>query len=283
MSVGGSDESYRFEQIVNDAQATDAEAKLLSDVFPNTDRYTAEYLNWQYFDNPDGDIVGFNAVDSSGALAAHYVVQPLMANLFGKATRGVLSLNTATHPNHQGKGLFIKLAQQTYALAAEQGYEFVVGVANANSTPGFIRKLAFQLVAPLEARIGIGRPTVRSYRSLEFERTWTPRSREWRMTRPNSGYWTAGGTPFAPTEYRGVRACLSADDSWTQNRNSTRSVTPITTWIGLHPDYRWTLSTSIPKRLRPSPLNFIFLPLGERKLSLDKAKIAVEPVDFDAF
>jgi hypothetical protein len=46
-----------------------------------------------------------------------------------------------THPNHQGKGLFTKLAKLTYDLAKEEGIEFIFGFPNKNSYPGFIKKL----------------------------------------------------------------------------------------------------------------------------------------------
>ena len=36
-------------------------------------------------------------------------------------------------------------------MAYERGYKFIIGVANANSTPGFVNNLEFQLVRSLDA------------------------------------------------------------------------------------------------------------------------------------
>lgn len=48
------------------------------------------------------------------------------------------------------------LADATYRKAAGVGLDAVYEVANANSTPGFLRKLLFALVSPLDAKIGLG-------------------------------------------------------------------------------------------------------------------------------
>src|SRR5262245_10816784 len=104
-------------------------AALLRVVFPDAPHFTEEALGWQYRDNPDGQVVGFNAwLDA--VLAAHYVTIPLVARVNGKEEKGLLSLNTATHAVHQGKGLFTKLANATYDLGRSMGYGFVIGVAN---------------------------------------------------------------------------------------------------------------------------------------------------------
>ena len=111
---------------------------LLRAVFPEALHFTNEVIRWQYLDNPEGKAVGFNAW-AGDVLAGHYVTIPLRARVHGKEERGLLSLNTATHADHRGKGLFTRLAQATYDRAASEGYGFVVGVANANSTHGLCR------------------------------------------------------------------------------------------------------------------------------------------------
>ncbi|MBK8949251.1 MAG: GNAT family N-acetyltransferase [Flavobacteriales bacterium] len=114
---------------------------LLRTVFPEAGHFTPEVLRWQYVHNPDGAAVGFNAW-AGGTLAAHYVTIPLRAVVDGVEEPGLLSLNTATHPQHQGKGLFTRLAEATYAAGAAQGRGFVVG-GQCEQTPGFTRKLGF--------------------------------------------------------------------------------------------------------------------------------------------
>ena len=52
--------------------------------------------------------------------------------------------------------MFTILAERTYQYAAENGYRFVIGVANAQSTHGFIKNLDFKLIGPLDFKIGLG-------------------------------------------------------------------------------------------------------------------------------
>lgn len=62
----------------------------LKQVFPGSEVLTEKYLKWEYADNPCGMIIGFNAFENE-EIAAHYVTQPVIADLFGKETKGLLS------------------------------------------------------------------------------------------------------------------------------------------------------------------------------------------------
>lgn len=64
----------------------------------------------------------------------HCVCVPETFILIEKTERTLLSLNTATYPKYQGKGLFTKLAEKTYEASVQQGFHSIHGVANANST-----------------------------------------------------------------------------------------------------------------------------------------------------
>ena len=146
---------YDFKPLTLDYEELSICSTLLKKTFPVTKRYNDKYLSWLYCDNPDGHAIGFNSYYKD-SIGAHYATIPIEAEIYGRAEKGLLSLNTATHIEHRGKGLFTKLANHTYVSAKDQNYKFIVGVANANSTNGFIKKHGFQLVGPLKAKIGIG-------------------------------------------------------------------------------------------------------------------------------
>ena len=180
-----------------------AYSELLSGSFPTArNRFTVAYLRWLYFGNPAGNAVGYDAWDGN-VLAAHYVCVPLTILLRGKTVLALLSLNTATHPNYQGKGLFTKLAERTYEKAIGTGFACVVGIANSNSTPGFLRKLGFDLVVPLAAKIGLGEfksGWEHNLANIEFMHLWTDASLQWRSNNPSN--------PVALTNPRsGMIAC----------------------------------------------------------------------------
>jgi GNAT superfamily N-acetyltransferase len=262
---------------------------LLRQVFPDALHLTGEVLTWEYVDNPDGAAVGFNAW-MGGDLAAHYATIPLRARVNGREERGLLSLNTATAPAHQGKGLFTKLADSTYRYAAQQGFGFVIGVANANSTHGFVKKLGFQLVSPLRAMVGAGPLPRRTAAHVQYERLWHTDALRWRLAHPLYSYTLKheAGTDLLLSERSqfGARLLLGAMD-----RASLAGVEvpahhgglPLRIWVGLDPAMRWTLRpyVNIPMRLRPSPLNLIFKDLTGQGRTLDPAQVRFQALDFD--
>ena len=55
--------------------------------------------------NPDGYAIGFNAWSGS-TLVGQYACIPSRIQIQGSIARAMLSLNTATHPEYEGKGIF---------------------------------------------------------------------------------------------------------------------------------------------------------------------------------
>ena len=255
-------------------------AGLLSSVFAGVSKFSTAFLEWQYLHNPAGTVVGFDALAPDGALAAHYVTIPVQYQRGGQPERGLLSLNTATHPAHQGKGLFTKLAASTYQAAADAGFGFVIGVANQNSTPGFLKKLGFTLVAPLDVQLGRG-PVRYPATEPGFSSHFSPELARWRVGCPASRYFAAAGKLYSQTDRGLVQAMLSqrpelaaeaaAGSPWVQM------------WIGHAPGTRFgTLYGRLPERLKPSPLNLIYLDLQGRPTPAAD-EIRFELIDFDAY
>lgn len=268
---------------------------LLRLVFPTAHHITPAYLDWEYRQNPTGQVVGFNAF-SDQQLVAHYVTIPIVARLLGKETKGLLSLNTATHPNHQGKKLFTTLASETYDYGKANGYTFVVGVANANSTHGFVNKLGFQLIQPLTVRIGWGAvPQSITGSQVDFERVWTPESISWRLRNPSIPYTVCKGKNhfqvLAPSGKAGIQVLLgefSLSQYPNEEKHSKISFLSRFTpqlWMGVNNSINWSGSFyfDLPNRLRPSPLNLIFKDLTGSGIRLDSKSLVFRAIDFDAY
>lgn len=130
---------------------------LFEAAFGNDSKLTEDYLQWQYIDNPHGRVIGTDAF-LDGELAAHYAIIPRQYRWNSQVFNGALSVNTATHPGHQGKGLFTRLAAATYEVAAAEGVKFVVGAANANSVGGFTRKLGFEALGQIRLYAALAAP-----------------------------------------------------------------------------------------------------------------------------
>lgn len=265
---------------------------LFAACFPGTNRFTSEYLSWLYLQNPDGRAFGFDARDDTGVLAAHYVCIPAQARIDGRIVRVLLSLNTATHPRFQGQGLFTRLAAMTYEAAAAAGFEGIYGVANANSTPGFVRKLGFQLVRPLDALVGVGRigAAGNTAPTLAFERIWNSQALAWRCASPynpvscrrRGNTWQFHARAFGPWVSAYGELALPADVALP---SVSAPLSPVRLYLGLMPDEakRFGGYTSIPQRFRPSPLNLIYRSLAAPDSRLDGRRINFSFLDFDAY
>lgn len=282
----------QFQPVQFHAEAIAAYAKLFAACFPSTDKFNGEYLRWLYNENPNGNAIGFDAWDGD-TLAAHYVTVPLQARLERNQAKVLLSLNTATHPNYQGKGLFTKLAERTYDAAAQLGYAAVIGVANANSTPGFTRKLGFQLVEPLAARIGIGSLGVSGRRDSEAQlrTSWTADALAWRCRNPNNQVFVRSHDSIVQVYARGAGKFLHAYAELPRAELDAAAVpapqvrpSPVRLYLGLEPGQARTGAyVDIPQRLRPSPLNFIYRPLSTSLQNLSRGAIGFSFIDFDAY
>lgn len=274
--------------VATDDRSLEEVSALLARAFPGVSHLGRDYLAWAYRDGPDGSVVGFNAYDG-GRLAAHYVTQPLRARVNEVEERGLLSFHTATDPDFRGRGLFPRLARATFEEAARRGYGHVVGVANAASSPGFVGKLGFQLVAPLDVRIGLGpRAGGRSGPTPRYERLWSRSAARWRLACPARRYRAVGRAEktvvYAPTGRLGIWVELARLPRELAAAVEPLRAHPLRLWIGLEPGgARWPLSARVPTRLRPSPLNLIFLDLTRAGRRLDAAEVRFSAMDFDAY
>lgn len=268
---------------------------LFAACFARSDKFSGAYLAWLYRDNPHGQAIGFDARDGTN-LAAHYVCIPVSAMLHGVPVRAMLSLNTATHPHYQGQGLFTRLAERTYAHAADLGIAAVCGVANANSTPGFIRKLGFTLVEPLQAAVGVGQLAVTPAHAAQtagFHYTWGREALAWRCASPTNrvALRLRGGRLQCAAKAAGGMLHAYAelpvpDFALPQAQAHLPWMTP-RLFLGLVPEQGGQGGIGayhpIPQRLRPSPLNFIFRSLSDKASMPGRGEISLSFLDFDAY
>lgn len=268
--------SYTYRQVKTDDDALREIQALLQRVFEkHADKFSLDYLRWQYADNPVGPIVGFNAYEGE-LLVAHYVAMPIYMDIAGTKTLGLLSLNTATHPEHQGHRLFSTLAEMTYQYAAEQGYRFVIGVANANSTHGFLKNLGFTLVSPLKVRFGFGHEEVT--KTFCYQRYWDDALLQWRLSCPGATYYAKGKALYS-------KRSLGRKDMMGLVEHPCDLPCPIghpiSLYVGLGAELKG-LMVKLPKGVTISPFNLIFRDLtGGTLPALTPDNILFQLMDFD--
>lgn len=283
---------FTFKPALGSSHMLDQYSRLFQACFPGVNHLDPTYLHWLYVMNPSGSVIGMDAFHGD-RLAAHYACIPVEIEFKGQPVRAMLSLNTATHPDFQGKGLFTQLAERTYELGHSQGMFAVYGVANANSTPGFLRKLGFQLVRPLDARVGLGAPVQvewsRVSASAQFRRIWSPSQVQWRARNPANPLTISTdvvgiATITAKTDHKGFRAWSRMPVHESLMIGVTHRVPALNLFLGLLPDntYHRGICIRVPNRFRPSPLNLIFRHLEGGEM-LDPRNVCFSFVDFDAY
>ncbi len=285
---------YEYRPVDVTASELAAVVGLFAAVWPDARHLTVDYVRWLYAENPNGPVIGYNAWRGT-ALAGHYVVIPIRARLHGQVVPAALSLNTAVHPAHQGKGLFTELARRTYDEARTRGAHHVIGVANANSTPGFLRKLEFHDLGPLDARILWSAPTLGPRAAPPaWERVWEPHDLAWRIRNPSRPYTLVARHGcrqiLAPTGRYGLLALLKLDSpseaAPLPGRAVHRPLLPRPMlWIGRSARVRFRAlgGVRLPNRFRASPLNLIirYLVPGTPPVAPEAVEFAA--IDFDAY
>ena len=146
---------------------------LFDDAYPNFSP-TQEYLRWLYFENPLGNVIGFDAYDED-KIISHYACIPTKVDGFEGLS--LLALNTATHPKYQGRGLLKVLANRTYEFAGDN-FAGVFGVANSKAVNALVRHLNFVQLGNLELRFG------NLFRTHVGSRVYSEREIAWRSRCP---------------------------------------------------------------------------------------------------
>lgn len=125
---------------VREASASDdaAIAELFRVVF-GFDR-GAEHQNWKFRDNPAGAPI-IAVAEANDRIVGQYALWPTHLRLGSERVLGAQSLDTMTHPEYRGQGMFTVLAEECMRYAAARGVEALYGFPNDNSQPGFVRKL----------------------------------------------------------------------------------------------------------------------------------------------
>ncbi|OQP67517.1 hypothetical protein A4R26_12595 [Niastella populi] len=99
---------------------------------------SASLWNWKHEQNPFGASFVLLAEENGTIIGLRAFMQWKWKwnDTIYKAIRAV---DTATHPDHQGKGIFKKLTLQQLELCKQQGVHFVFNTPNDQSRPGYLK------------------------------------------------------------------------------------------------------------------------------------------------
>ena len=96
------------------------------------------YWNWKHINNPFGASPVLVS-EENGELIGIRAFMRWDWQMGDKIYRCLRAVDTATHPAHQGKGIFKKLTLQLIEEAGKQEYDFIFNTPNTQSTPGYLK------------------------------------------------------------------------------------------------------------------------------------------------
>ena len=107
----------------------------------------APFFHWKHFENPFGQSPMWVAVDEGRIVAVRVFLRWEFLR-DGAVVRAVRAVDTATHPSHQGRGLFTALTLQGISELTDDGVGMVFNTPNDKSRPGYL-KMGWQEIGRL--------------------------------------------------------------------------------------------------------------------------------------
>jgi hypothetical protein len=155
--------------------------------------------DWAFIETPNGNSVVTLSFDD-GDLVGHYAVIPLPLIKKDKIFNCFLSMTTMVAPSHRKSGLFVNLAKLTYRKLEHMNVDFVIGFPNNNSSPGFIKKLSWD-VLPYDYIASVSRDfLLENKNSLSFDKCENyllnlddNDLKKWRISKPGVKYYFKEG------------------------------------------------------------------------------------------
>jgi hypothetical protein len=234
-------------------------------------KLTKNYLEWLYFENPLGQVIGYDAVQD-GKVVAHYPCVPTKIDSY----IGLLALNNATHPNFRSQGLHQKLAYKTFEVA-KQNFSFIIAVVNYNSVGNYLNKFGFNQLGQLNLRWGLLK------RQKTGVKKWNQEELKWRVKSPKTSFKIkksfSGGVyincrpKWSPVTFKS-RVTLESNSTFQTIRNP---IIPFGFTIDWNLDHKPKFY--LPKRFKPSPLILILKPLSKINIKVNSWSFP----DFDAY
>lgn len=125
-------------------------AELAKQYYGDVEISLEEFLDWEYYQNPHGHVIGNVARESSGRVIAQYLLMPKDVWYDGRILKGSHIPNTLTLPEYAGQGIFTSLAKKTLHESAEQSILFTYVTPNPNAAYGYKKKLDFTFLGNLD-------------------------------------------------------------------------------------------------------------------------------------
>ncbi|MEO8692725.1 MAG: GNAT family N-acetyltransferase [Acidimicrobiales bacterium] len=120
------------------------------------DELFANFFDWKHRQSPFGASPAWVAVDGERIVGFRTFLR-WEFDQDGQVRRAVRAVDTATHPDYQGKGIFSALTRAGLDAMHEDGVDYVFNTPNENSRPGYL-KMGWQSVGRLPVAVRMRSP-----------------------------------------------------------------------------------------------------------------------------
>jgi len=117
---------------------------------------TGAVWRYKHVDNPFGKSLVLVAIENDCIIGVRAFMR-WQWQLGDQVFSTFRAVDTATHPDHQGKGVFKKLTLNAIEIAKEQGDDFIFNTPNTQSLPGYL-KMGWKEVDKLKIRLNLANP-----------------------------------------------------------------------------------------------------------------------------
>ena len=145
------------------------------------------YFEWLYKNNPLGEFIGIDAFDEEKKLEIGQVGGiPYEFNHMGKKIKILQSINVCVDKNYRGKKLFTEMANRLEVYAKEQGYSYIIAIANKLATPAWQQSISMKFLSKLDVLFGYGDLGINDLKLDEeiFRSIWNKDRINWRRNNP---------------------------------------------------------------------------------------------------
>jgi GNAT superfamily N-acetyltransferase len=132
------------------------------------------FFSWKHTDSPFGASPAWVATVDERVVGLRVYVRWVFEHPDGRLRRAVRAVDTATHPDYQGRGVFRRLTLESIDELRADGVDFVFNTPNEKSRPGYL-KMGWVQVGRLPAAVrpsGVG-AVLRMLRSRVPAERWS--------------------------------------------------------------------------------------------------------------
>lgn len=117
---------------------------------------TEAFWRWKHLDNPFGPSKVILAEENGEIIGLRAFMQ-WKYQIDGQLFTGLRAVDTATHPQHQGKGIFKKLTLSLIENCKKEGDHFIFNTPNEKSKPGYL-KMGWYEAGKMPLKLSLNRP-----------------------------------------------------------------------------------------------------------------------------